>query len=341
MLVFIILTASCSKTATKMPDSIMPNSQMTEDLEFKKLCENAGYEYMLMKPTQDGKMIMGAKSCIGCMVEGVEHVCDKEKFMEMMGMKKINGSSPSVNLSIYPKNIIPMQPATLTFNFKNSDGKPLELQIMHEKLVHVIIVSGDFSIFSHIHPEDSSITTQKNNDEGIFLINYTFSKFSRYLIGVNFATENKDYSKVFYVNAGNASEEPKKDFLRRKYFDGYAVNISVPKKIKPNEIATIIYYFERNGEELKDMEPYLAAPMHVAILKSDLTNFIHTHAEIDDGMRDAGIPMDMHMNHELPSSFGPRLKVSTIFPQKGVYHIFAEFKHHNKVIVTSFMVEVE
>jgi len=57
---------------------------MEGDLEFKKMCQNAGYEWMLMKPTQDGKFIKDAQECWGCMVEGIEHVCDKEKLQQFI-----------------------------------------------------------------------------------------------------------------------------------------------------------------------------------------------------------------------------------------------------------------
>ena len=73
ILFFVILffIASCS-------------NQPKDDLKFKKMCTDAGYEWMLMKPTKDGKIIQDAQSCMGCMVEGIEHVCDKEKFTELI-----------------------------------------------------------------------------------------------------------------------------------------------------------------------------------------------------------------------------------------------------------------
>ncbi len=54
------------------------------DLEFKKMCQQAGYEWMFMKPTQDGKFIKDTQECWGCMVEGIEHICDKEKFQQFV-----------------------------------------------------------------------------------------------------------------------------------------------------------------------------------------------------------------------------------------------------------------
>ena len=60
------------------------NQQNTDDnLEFKKMCTDSGYEWMHMKPTQNGKIIKDSNECLGCMV-GLEHICDKEKFKEFV-----------------------------------------------------------------------------------------------------------------------------------------------------------------------------------------------------------------------------------------------------------------
>ncbi|MBI3026999.1 hypothetical protein HYY70_02705 [Candidatus Woesearchaeota archaeon] len=59
-------------------------NQPKQDIEFKQMCQSAGYEWMLMKPTQNGKFIKDARECWGCMVEGIEHVCDKEKFQQFI-----------------------------------------------------------------------------------------------------------------------------------------------------------------------------------------------------------------------------------------------------------------
>ena len=329
--VTLFFIASCTK------------SQLNEDLEFKKMCQDAGYEWMKMKPTQDGKFIKDAQECFGCMVQGIEHICDKTKFMEFVGKEDV-----SVDFSTNLKNVVPSKLITLTFSFKNQEGKPLQMEIEHEKLLHTIIISDDFSIFSHIHPEDSELTTEQMKKNSIFAINYTFPKSGRYLIGVNFASAKMDYSKVFYLDvAGNQNKQIKKDFSTEKIFDDYKVSLSLPQKLLAGKESTLSYYFEKDGNQLTNLEPYLGAPMHVVILKDDLTNFIHTHANIGD-MEMTDIKMSMNMSagmkmnmHELPSYFGPNLSVQTIFPEEGIYQIFGEFKHKGKVIITSFMVEVD
>ena len=75
MFVVLFFIASCS-------------NQPKEDLKFKKTCTDAGYEWMHMKPTKDGKFIKDAQECWGCMVQGIEHICDKEKFIEYVKIEK-------------------------------------------------------------------------------------------------------------------------------------------------------------------------------------------------------------------------------------------------------------
>lgn len=64
--------------------SCIKNQSLNEDLEFKQMCIDAGYEWMLMKPIQDGKLIKDVEECWGCMVKGIEHVCNKDNFMEFV-----------------------------------------------------------------------------------------------------------------------------------------------------------------------------------------------------------------------------------------------------------------
>ena len=94
ILIYVVITLSVvvlgcvqNTTNSKGDMEMKDTKSMGEDMEFKQMCQNAGYEWMLMEPTKDGKTISEADSCWGCMIEGIEHVCDKEKFMEYMPQK--------------------------------------------------------------------------------------------------------------------------------------------------------------------------------------------------------------------------------------------------------------
>ncbi len=69
-----------------LPSMSMSGPKGFEDKEFKKMCQQSGYEWMYMKPTKEGIIIKESQECWGCMVEGIEHVCNKEEFNKMKGL---------------------------------------------------------------------------------------------------------------------------------------------------------------------------------------------------------------------------------------------------------------
>ncbi len=245
-----------------------------------------------------------------------------------------------------PKDIKALRPATLEFSLQDGNKNPIkEMDIAHEKLFHTIIISRDFSIFSHIHPESSPMTTQEMKSSGIFAINYTFAKSGQYLIGTDFSVKNKTFSKWFMANvSGEPSQKAQSDFSMEKNFKGYNVRLSVnPQIIKSAQKAELMYHFEKNGAPITDMEPYLSAPMHISVAKDDLSVFIHTHGELsseDMSMNDSNMMMDGNMNMDVPKNFGPDVKAHIAFPSAGIYDVFGEFMHNGKVIAASFMLEV-
>jgi hypothetical protein len=76
--------------------------------------------------------------------------------------------------------------------------------------------------------------------------------------------------------------------------------------------------------------------MHLAVVRTDLTQFIHAHGVT---------PGDSHMHaehmHMMPSElYGPEIDTFIVFPEKGVYKIFCQVKHRDKVLLFDFMVKV-
>ncbi len=255
----------------------------------------------------------------------------------------IEAPGVAVELRTAPAHIEAGSPATILFLIRNTEGKPIrKLSIHHDRILHVIITSQDFSVFAHIHPEDFGPVTPQMKRTAQFPVKYNFPKAGRYLIGVDFAVGQQLFSRHFTVDvSGGTKPGPvKKDFSGEKRFGDYDVTFSsTPKVIRAGKEVTLGYFFRKDGKPVTDLAPYLSAPMHVAIISADLNNFIHAHGEVP-GMSSAGHEMG-EMNMTVPATFGPRIDVDTVFPAKGVYQIFGQVQHHGKIILTSFMVQVE
>ncbi len=243
-----------------------------------------------------------------------------------------------------PEKLIAGNPETIVISLKDQAGKPLEdLAVHHDRLIHVVIASQDFTVFAHIHPEDFGPITEEMKKSGRYPVRFTFPKGGRYIIGIDFAVKEQLFSRHFEVEVAG---EPgmgilKEDLSGRKRFGGLDVTFTaVPEQITPGKEVTLRYLFSKNGEPVSALEPYLSAPMHLAVISADLAHFMHTHGEIP-GMQDMGHEHHMHMKMAVPEKFGPEIDVRVIFPGKGLYQIFGQVGYQGKVIDTSFMVRVE
>ncbi len=274
---------------------------------------------------------------------GYEH---HNHFMQGMEMPDMKAGKVAVDMKTEPASIKPGTPETITFAIKDAEGNPVqELTPTHDRMLHVIIASQDFTVFSHIHPEDFGPITPAMKKAGEYAVRYTFPKAGRYLIGVDLAVEDNLISKHFDIDVAGESGMgmPTVDFSGTKKFGDYEVTLSTkPARIAAGKEVTLTYDFTENGKPVDDLEPYIAAEMHVAIISTDLGQFIHEHG-MSPGMKATEEEMHYMMMHHgvVPAKFGPVIEVHTVFPVRGVYGIFGQVMHRGKVILTHFMVKVE
>jgi len=249
-----------------------------------------------------------------------------------------------VEFKTTPEHVEAGKPTSILFSIRNTEGKPIQrLSIHHDRILHVIIASQDFSVFAHIHPEDFGTVTAQMKKIGQFPVQFNFPKAGRYLVGVDFAVGSQLFSRHFVLNVSGPTKmgPAKEDFSSEKRFGNYDVALSsTPDVISAGKKITLAYLFKKDGKPVKDLAPYLSAPMHVAIISADLKNFIHAHGEVPGISPHAGHEMT-EMNMEIPAVFGPEIDVDVVLPAKGVYHIFGQVQHHGKIILTSFAIHVE
>ena len=252
------------------------------------------------------------------------------------------GPEPVVTLDIKPASIIAGTPAAMTVRIKAPDGTPFKgITVMHERILHAVIISKDLDFFAHIHPEDTGPVTSEMIINASFPLLFTFPRPGDYLLGLDFATDDDSYSRTFPLHVAKAPEMgmPKIDFSKQKNFDGYKVTLSAtPGEIHSGEDTTLRYVIEKNGKPVTNLEPFLGASMHLAVVSEDLKVFIHAHGSVP------GSPHDHHDHMHAPpppEKFGPEIESDIVFPAKGVYKVFSQVKHQGKVLLFDFMVKVQ
>jgi len=255
------------------------------------------------------------------------------------------GDQPPVliEIDIGAASLMARKTAEISFLITDKHGKAVtDLAISHERLLHVIIISEDFSSFAHIHPEDVGQITDEMKKNARYSVRYVFPKAGLYLIAVDTAVQDAHVSKQFHVTVEG---EPKaglmsKDLSRKKSFGEYIVSLKIaPEKIRAGEKTVLKYEITRKGEPVKDLEQYLGVPMHLAIVMSDLNSFIHAHGDVPGSSHDhihAG-----HIHGAARGNIGPEIESEMVFPKKGTYKIFSQVQHQRKVMLFDFMVQVE
>ena len=329
----LFIVASC--TANQNQNSMEKmNTEKDEknDAEFKKMCQNANYEWMLMKPTQDGKFIKDAESCWGCMVEGIEHVCDMNQFNEMMGMMENMGSEmdsnnmhsmqhmamtahagtrSSVDVHMYKIGLIRPdvqlgKEAMLKFTINELQSKkPVSsLDIVHDKIMHAILVRDDLKHFEHIHPQALG--------EGVFSVPFNFTASGFYRIWIDFTIEGIQHIVDFDINVPGNAESEEKDML-----DGLKVNFISSKEIAAGKETELKFeIFDKSNKPVSIAEKFLAASAHLIAIGEALEEFNHNHDENFDKDN--------------------KLIFRHTFTESGKYRFWVQFSVEGKVRAASF-----
>ena len=233
----------------------------------------------------------------------------------------------SVNLTYDPKIPEAGRPALITIDVieKQTRKRIKEFDILHEKLMHVIIVSEDLSHFSHVHP----VFDYK---EGRFTVYHIFPETAMYKIWVDFKPKNGNQTLVTFKlnNMIDTAHKPISFTKERQYAKqidkNHYVILIIPKEIESNKPVDLIFVIlDQNSTPITDLTPLMGAGGHSVIISSNLHEFLHVHPNKEVGSDWKG---------------GPEISFSTVFPYPGLYKAWGQFQHQNVTITADFVLEV-
>ena len=327
-----IVVFSCAQNQQQISTENMNMEDESGDAEFKKMCQNANYEWMLMKPTKDGKITKEAESCWGCMAEGIEHVCDMNQFNEMTGIMENMGSEmhsmqhmamtahagtrSSADAHMYKIGLIrpdvqPGKEAMLKFTINYIQSKkPIDdLDIVHDKIMHAVLVRDDLKHFEHIHPQASG--------QGVYNVPFNFTASGFYRIWLDFTIEGMQHIVDFDINVPGNVESEEKNML-----DGLKVNFISSKEIAAGKETELKFeIFDNNNKPVSITEKFLAASAHLIAIDGALEEFNHNHDENFDKDN--------------------KLIFRNTFTKSGRYRLWVQFSAEGKVRAASFDIVVK
>lgn len=209
--------------------------------------------------------------------------------------------------------------ADLTIHITDRGQPVQQFDVNHEKLMHLIIVNDDLSYFEHIHPDYL--------ENGSFTVNTIFPAGGKYKLFADFVPKGASGATLSEWVTIPGEEHPqtpvKPDTNLVQQVDGKRVELSLSNTLSNEEVVlTFEFQDAATKQGIDNLEPYLGAVGHVVILSADAEQYLHVHP-VDEG------------------GTGPRAEFATSFPKSGIYKIWGQFQHKNKVITTAFVVEIQ
>jgi len=235
-------------------------------------------------------------------------------------------------------------PADVTFAFKDPKGAPVKMfEVVHEKQLHLLVVSSDLSWYAHEHPALQA--------DGTFKASLSFPDPGRYILFSDFTPPGVGQQVVkTELTVPGAPKSPAPllvDTSQAKMIDGYNVRFSAEDgAIHAGQEAELVFSISREGKPVTDLEPYLGAMGHLVLISQDLESFVHSHSREQgqgdgdghDGGRGHG---DEHGEREKAEGRGPDIRFHALFEEPGIYKGWGQFQHRGKVLTVPYVMEVK
>lgn len=262
-----------------------------------------------------------------------------------------------VDFSSEPGTIQAGAPVTLAFTVKDRQGATVrDLPIVHEKPMHVLVVSKDLAEFYHIHPEPSS--------DGSYRVQHTFPNGGEYKLYADF-TPKDSVQVVEQIDVKVAGTERAKvplvaDANFTKTVNGLKVVMKPDGELKAGgEVLLNFQMFDAaSGKPATDLQNYLGELAHFVIISEDMKDFVHAHPmskgeKMDDmkmgEMKKDGDSGSEHKadGHDHSTMEGTTAKPSasevaahTSFPRSGLYRVWGQFQRGGQVITVPFTLKI-
>jgi hypothetical protein len=191
---------------------------------------------------------------------------------------------------------------------------------VHERLLHLFIVSRDLSFFAHEHPERTKdgFELRRALGPGVYMLIADFMPSA----GTPQMVQRTIVTPGYAGSPFAAGPELDLD-MSDKTVDGVRVRLGAgPIRAARESVLRFSVSDAASGRPLTDLEPYLGAPGHLLLVNGDLTRALHAHPT-------AAI------------TSGPDVAFDVLVPAPGFYKLWLQIQRKGKVITAPFVIDVE
>jgi len=228
------------------------------------------------------------------------------------------------------------QPVWLQFEVLDRLNSPLRyLEYVHEKPIHLMIVSHDLQEFAHVHPEV--------NELGVWQVPHAFTHPGKYNLyaDITLPGENRRV-EIFEINVqGPAAKKvplaPTSATVKTS--GGVPVTLESSGELRGLTEVELRFRIGDGKTPVAGLQPYLGAWAHAAIAAEKLINFVHVHP-VEEGSS-AIKKSEAHVH--TPESMGPApmaVRIPTSFLSGGLYKLWLQIQIAGKVETLPFVIKV-
>ena len=244
------------------------------------------------------------------------------------GMKLVAGLPDPIEypvaVTMEPAQPKPGQKVRLRFSVSDpKTAKPVtEFELIHERVLHLFLISEDLQHFAHEHPEAVG--------PGVFEIDWTFVRGGMWRVLLDFypthATPQLISRTILLGGSALRVPELHSDSGQLRKGANIEVSLRMDPEIPLAGEKTLLQYRIVPREEF---EPFLGAMGHMLVASADLIDLMHTHPFLVDGGLAA------------PPADAKQVQFNVIFPRPGMYRVWAQFQRAGVVNTIPFNVEVK
>jgi hypothetical protein len=273
-----------------------------------------------------------------------------------MELTKVSETPYYTNVAA-PGSVEAGKPVTLEINLLQPSGDPVgKLDTVHEYTLHFMIMSEDLSFYSHQHPTRRA--------DGVFeLKNVVFPFGGKFVVYSDFTptgAANQVCKTEFKVADGSVPRHEPVKLVSD--FDGVGKDGDYEFRVRCNgqDFVAGTDMFLRYGIDLKfkpvtDLEPLMGAMGHLVIVSAGFKHYVHAHPLDFDEKKQGAQGHGDHAGHDhgdseimkkgremlLGNGRPSDVVFHAVFPEPGMYRVFAQFQHKGKVMTYAVSIDVK
>ena len=208
----------------------------------------------------------------------------------------------------------------------------LQFDEMHERLMHLFVVSSDLQFFEHVHPTPAR--------DGFFTIKLILPRAGAYRLvadvlptGGTPQTLQRTLLTAWRAEAPakaggwtaslHAAAEPMAEVLEAVDYDTRARLVTNGARTGGDAHVAVELSDRHSGAAVTDVEPYLGAWGHMFLASYDLSDVVHSHPLL-----------------EQTTAGGPTITFQTLFARNGWYRVWTQVQRRGRLLTFAFVVRV-